>query len=144
MGSDLTSLTPRHPQPHVDPDLPSGRTYGYSSALFDVTPGEVQAKPTTGARRRARQAEAVEHGQHPLAVALQTPIRLHADAGQPGGPTCGTCRWRDPHNGGTASDYPKCWLPDGAGKHARITSGPGTDCRASWPACVDHEPRAER
>lgn len=32
MGSDLTSLTLRHPQPHVDPDLPSGRAYGYSDA----------------------------------------------------------------------------------------------------------------
>lgn len=32
MGSDLTSLTPR-PQPHVDPDLPSGRAYGYSDVV---------------------------------------------------------------------------------------------------------------
>jgi hypothetical protein len=33
MGSDLTSLTPRHPQPHVDPDLPSGRQHGYSDVV---------------------------------------------------------------------------------------------------------------
>lgn len=33
MGSDLTSLTPRHPQPHVDPDLPSGRAHGYRDVV---------------------------------------------------------------------------------------------------------------
>jgi hypothetical protein len=33
MGSDLTSLTLRQPQPHVDPDLPSGRAHGYRDAV---------------------------------------------------------------------------------------------------------------
>lgn len=37
MGSDLTSLTPRLPQPHVDPDLPSGRAYGYAKPPAPVT-----------------------------------------------------------------------------------------------------------
>jgi hypothetical protein len=37
MGSDLTSLTPRHPQPHVDPDLPSGRQHGYRDLLAAAT-----------------------------------------------------------------------------------------------------------
>lgn len=134
----------RHGYPHVDPDLPSGRAYGYRDALFDVAVelGEVAPKPTTGARRRARQDEAVAHGQHPLAVALQTPIRIHADAGKPDGPTCGTCDWRDAQNLGTASTFPKCRLPDGQGRPTRISHGPGTDCKASWPACVDHKPKA--
>jgi hypothetical protein len=115
-----------------------------TDALFDLAAPAVEPAPklTTGQRRRARQAEAIAHGQHPLAVALRIPIRLHPDAGKPDGPTCGTCDWRDTQNLGTASSFPKCWLPDGRGKHSRITSGPGTDCRAGWPACVDHEAKA--
>lgn len=115
-----------------------------TDALFDLaaTPAEPALKLTTGQRRRARQDEAVAHGQHPLAVALRIPIRLHPDAGKPGGPTCGTCVHRDPYNGGTASDFPKCWLPGANGKSGRITSGPGTDCKRAWPACVDHKPKA--
>lgn len=117
-----------------------------TDALFDVAalPVEPAPKLTTGQKRRARQDEAVAHGQHPLSVALRVSIRLHPDAGTDGGPTCGGCRWRDPHNGGHASSYPKCWLPDVLGKHSRISHGPGTDVKKAWPACADHEARAER
>lgn len=52
MGSDLTSLAPRHPQPHVDPDLPSGRAHGYRTAEARVTDG-----PPAPRRRRKRRAK---------------------------------------------------------------------------------------
>lgn len=39
MGSDLTSLEPRHPQPHVDPDLPGCRPgYGDLLPAAHITP----------------------------------------------------------------------------------------------------------
>lgn len=119
-------------------------------ALFDVEPAAHTEQPTltTGQRRINRQAAALQHGQHPLAVALRIPIGLHRDAPtdrldrDTPGTRCGTCRFRDPHNGGTASDFPKCWWrPDGAGRYPRITSGPGTDVRAWWPACTSYQPR---
>jgi hypothetical protein len=112
-----------------------------TDALFDVTPLPVASAPklTPGQKRRARQDEAVAHGQHPLSVALQASIRLHPDAGQPDGPTCGSCYWRDAQNLGTASTFPKCWLPDGQGRHPRITRGPGTDVKRAWPGCADHK-----
>lgn len=122
-----------------------------ADALFDVEalePGPPAPKLTTGQRRIQRQAEALEHGQHPLAVALRIPIGLHRDAPaerldhDAPGVRCAGCRFRDPHNGGTASSFPKCWLPDALGKHSRITQGPGTDVRAWWPACAAYQPKA--
>lgn len=117
-------------------------------ALFDLEAATPAPAPklTTGQRRIQRQAEALQHGQHPLAVALHIPIRLHADAPTDRldqtapGLRCGTCRYRDLHNGGTGSHFPKCWLPGPQpGVHPRISRGPGTDVRAWWPACPAHE-----
>lgn len=48
MGSDLTSLTPRHPQPHVDPDLPSGRVHGYRDLLAAATVTPSSTCPAIG------------------------------------------------------------------------------------------------
>lgn len=118
-------------------------------ALFDVSSPvtEARPKPAREARRRQRQTEAMQHGQHPLAVALRIPIRIHPDA--PTNPLdrttpglrCGTCAHRELHNGGTAQDFPKCFLPGPGASHPRITGGPGTDVRAWWPACPAHQPK---
>lgn len=36
MSVDLSRTEPRRPVPHVDPDLPSGRAYGYRDPWRDV------------------------------------------------------------------------------------------------------------
>lgn len=74
-------------------------------------------------RRTLRQRQQVEAGIHPL-----TGLRTYPDLG-----TCGDCRFRmvlDYHS----RAYPKCTFDE-----ARMTHGAGTDCRAWWPACGDHE-----
>lgn len=113
-------------------------------ALFPELPARAPApaaRPATpGARRRARQAIAVRHHRHPLSVALGYDIRLHPDATTDDGPTCGGCRFRRAP-GGTARAYPKCLA--GGDKWPRATHGPGTDVLASWPACVDYQPKEE-
>lgn len=99
-------------------------------------------------RRTQRQREALERGAHPLSLARidGPPVLVHPDAGQPDGPTCGSCRfrtivgWRDRR-------YAKCgWLPptwsaDQAARRTppRANHGAGTDIRASWPGCRDWE-----
>ncbi|MCU1614518.1 MAG: hypothetical protein JWO98_2058 [Frankiales bacterium] len=117
---------------------------------------------TTGERRRARQAAAIALGQHPLSVALGTPLPLHpaASDGAEGGPTCGTCDLRERRGGGVKS-YPKCLAgatvrrrrpqpSDPASRrvdadglivwteYPRATHGAGTDVAAWWPACHDY------
>lgn len=93
--------------------------------------------------RRARWQAAVDHGQHPLAVALRTSIPLHPDAvasldPADGGPRCGGCGWRAVVDGGHAGRFPKCVI-DGM---LRVTNGPGTDVRRYWPACAQFDPQA--
>lgn len=95
-------------------------------------------------RRTARQASAVEQGQHPLGLVVPNVWRHPDTLGQTytrddpkGRPlTCGTCVFRvvEQHNAGT---YPKC--QQGGGR--RVTGGPGTDIRAWWPACRDWAPQ---
>lgn len=73
-------------------------------------------------RRTLRQRAQVAAGWHPLAG-----TRTRPDLG-----TCGGCAHRvlvGWHN----RTYPKCDL-------AAITHGPGSDCRAHWPACDRFEP----
>ncbi|GAA1026874.1 hypothetical protein GCM10009557_06140 [Virgisporangium ochraceum] len=125
--------------------------------LFDLAPFYVQPPApleplTTGERRRQRHAEAAAGGFHPLYAALGLVLRLHPDAGPyayPAAPglRCGGCRFRRLVSGG-ARTYPKCLWPDPEVRPARgwprLTHGPGTDIRASWPACVHHEPTPER
>lgn len=97
------------------------------SALFDpelytVPPAEPMS---AGRRRTARQHMLVAIGVHPLA---RRPTRPELG-------TCGDCRFREllSHHGRT---YPKCTLvPE------RVNHSAGTDCRAWWPACPDHESR---
>lgn len=115
-----------------------------SAALFAI---EQPPTPTPGQRRRARQAVAIAHGQHPLAVALRVSIPLHADAAPVDDRTapglrCGTCAHRQ-QLGGHARSYAKCTAggdPNGRGRrYPRRTNGIGTDVLASWPACTDHQ-----
>lgn len=107
--------------------------------------GPPRSPPTRSGPRR--HAEAIKHRQHPLAVALQTPIPLHPDA--PPNPfardtpglRCGTCKHRA-YRGNTSKRYQKCWLRGGDhDMYPRLTGGPGTDIRAWWPACTDYQPR---
>jgi hypothetical protein len=122
---------------------------------------------TEGEWRRARHAAAIVRGQHPLSVALGTPLPLHPEAarefGPPsdGTPRCGSCDHRERMPGGNRS-FPKClagayvtrhapthWEkragtrigPDGLvaeTRYPRATHGAGTDVRRDWPACVDY------
>jgi hypothetical protein len=121
-----------------------------SAPLFDVAPTDQRPKLSGDARRAQRQAEAIRRRQHPLAVALQVAIPLHADAPadpldrQAPGLRCRTCKHREPR-GGVAGSYQKCWLPgDGRVRHPRISGGPGTDVRGWFPACTSYEPGAAR
>lgn len=107
------------------------------AALFDVPTRPV---PASDQLRLQRQADALEHGQHPLSVALGRPLALHPGAAPVGdrkapGLRCGGCVHRQMQQRG-GYDWPKCLLP-GAG---RVTRTPGTDVRAWWPACTDHQP----
>lgn len=119
-------------------------------ALFPVDAPAATAEPTPGERRRRRQADAVRRGVHPLSAALGYGIRLHPDAApfdDPKAPglRCGSCRWRQTW-GHHSRTFPKCTHPGGRSAEEyehlgppRISHGPGTDVKAAWPACTDHE-----
>lgn len=118
------------------PNVPAQPTPAQTDqiALFDVPS---RPTPTSDQLRIHRQQVALEHDQHPLSVALNRPIGLHADAApvddrKAAGLRCGGCAYRQMQRRG-AWDWPKCVLPGAA----RITRGPGTDVRAWWPACPD-------
>lgn len=124
-----------------------------TSALFDVEPviPAPVGKLSPDRRRTQRQAEHLARGLHPLTAALRYPIKLHAAAAPADdrdaeGRRCGDCRYRRPVGGGHDGRYPKCvegyQERDPAKKYAgppRVTNGAGTDVRAWWPGCVDHE-----
>ncbi len=107
---------------------------------LDVEPiPDVRPEPLSADRRRTqRQTEFLERGQHPLAAALDWPIRLHDEAAPVDdrtapGRRCGNCWERQVfryHN----RSYAKCTYGDGV----RVTHGAGTDVRAWWPACCGH------
>lgn len=116
-------------------------------ALFELpdAPAPDAPRPTAGERRRARIAEAVRRGYHPLGVALRVNIPLHADAAplddrQAPGLRCGACVHRVVPLRDVAGTYPKCNF---GGDWRRATGGPGTDCCAYWPACKDYRPKEE-
>lgn len=116
-----------------------------SDALFDADPiVRLGARLTAGQSLRARQADLLRWGQHPLALATKRPLWLHPDADRDpdhreGGPRCGDCRFRvlaDWHE----RTYPKC--SQASGEHLdspRATHGAATDIRAWWPGCTDWE-----
>lgn len=114
-----------------------------ADALFAPDPAQVRMDDLAGLsedrRRTVRQQHALADGQHPLSL-LFGHMPLHdqaapADDRNADGRRCGNCVHRE-LAGRRAHVHPKCGL---GGDGARITHGPGTDCRAWWPACRDHE-----
>jgi hypothetical protein len=118
--------------------------------LFDMDSGgagEPAEKLSDGRRRTLRQAQAMEHGSHPLAL-LGTHLRLHPDAPPAGdrkapGPRCGGCAFIERNE----RDYLKCTR----GRSGEIctpsfrsgpyeTHGGATDLRAFWPGCEFWKP----
>lgn len=112
--------------------------------LFDV--GEApDPGPKLGddARRTLRQAQAMAHGSHPLAL-LGAHLGLHPDAPaiddrKAPGPRCGGCRLAERNERG----YLKCTR----GRSGEIctpsfrsgpyeTHGSGSDLKRWWPACT--------
>ena len=113
--------------------------------LFDLpgAPASGAPRPTVGERQRARHAEAVRRGYHPLGVALRINLPLHGEAAPfddraAPGARCGTCVHRVVPLREVARTYPKCNF---GGDWRRATGGPGTDVRAFWPACKDYQPK---
>ena len=114
--------------------------------LPDAPALAVEQKPTPGARRIARQKEAIRRGYHPLGVALRINIPLHPDAPRGDdrkapGPRCGTCVHRVVPLRDVAGTYPKCNYTSSGRAWERASGGPGTDCRAWWPACQAYQPK---
>lgn len=118
-------------------------------SLFDgpAPPTTTEPEPpmTTGQRRRQRQLTVIHFGGHPLSLLVGAKhIPLHPDAPRTDdttvpGPRCGTCLHRLTllHHD---DSYPKCTLPDAAGRMSRATHSEASDCRAWWPACGSYEP----
>ncbi|GAB3156411.1 hypothetical protein GCM10027258_62810 [Amycolatopsis stemonae] len=118
-----------------------------TGALFDLPdapdPAPAPAKVSRDVRRTQRQAEAIRAGYHPLGVALRTHIPLHPDAPRGDdrkapGPRCGSCVHRVVPVREVAGRYPKC---NYGGDWRFASGGPGTDCRAWWPACHRYQPK---
>ncbi len=121
-------------------------------ALFEIPDGARVEKPpptpkTPGELMRARQADRLSRGIHPLSRPGWPPIPLHKDAAPAADKTapglrCGGCKWREAlgyHN----RTYPKCLLPDSSGQPDRATHSDTSDVRAWWPACNGYEAKAE-
>lgn len=109
-------------------------------ALFDL-PDAPEPPLSRDARRTLLQAEAIRRGYHPLGVALRIYLPLHPDAPRgedrkAPGPRCGSCVHRVIPLREVAGTYPKCNF---GGDLRRATGGPGTDCRAWWPACHSYQ-----
>lgn len=90
--------------------------------LFHVEPAS-PAPLSPDRRRTLRQRAQIEAGWHPLAG-----TRTHPEVG-----TCGDCAHRVLVSTNGNRSWPKCDLTP-------ITHGPGSDCRAWWPACDRWEP----
>jgi hypothetical protein len=120
--------------------------------LFDAEPFRVElpdpARLTPQQLLTIRQKERISRGVHPLAHTADTgPLKLG-----PEGMTCGDCKHRVP---AANRSYPKCHygaaerLVPNAGRavtrvhYPRVSSSAQTDCRKSWPACTDFEPKED-
>lgn len=117
------------------------------AGLFEIPDAPPEATPDMSAdqRRGVRQARAMAAGSHPLSLALGWPLSLHAEAGPADDRTapglrCGNCRFREVL-GHQSSSHPKCTFgaDEDPWKAPRATHGAGTDVRAWWPACTDHQ-----
>jgi hypothetical protein len=124
------------------------RHYRRGEGLFDVPdvpPRPPAVKLTPGEALRARQADKLARGLHPLTRQGWPPILLHreaapaTDAAAPG-LRCGGCKFRQVI-GHHDRKYPKCVLPDRWGEPSRATHGDTSDVRKWWPACADYKPK---
>jgi hypothetical protein len=99
---------------------------------------EPEPKVSADRRRTLRQAATLARGYHPLGPKLHAQAAPADDRRAPGR-RCGNCWYHTPDGvGGVAGTYPKCWFGGDERGAPRASRGPGTDCRAWWPACVDH------
>lgn len=93
--------------------------------------------------RREQQRALVAARLHPLSLDGPT-LRLHADAPADGldehasGVRCGSCLHRRRRKLSGKQSYPKCVHPA-----RQALSGPTSDVRAWWPACVDYQPHPQ-
>lgn len=119
-------------------------------SLFDAEAYRVEIPPapklTPSQRLKARQAERIALGEHPLSWVGEVPRRI--PLAPKGTGTCGTCDLKQrPHHRGRA--YAKCAagafrLPDGAGFREvwpRAAHSEATDVRSWWPACTAYVSR---
>ena len=111
---------------------------------------------TIGERMRARQADRIRSGIHPLSLSGRSVLRLHVDASwdpdhRTGpGPRCGGCAHRR-QIGGHSRDYPKCLAGAVLGEsdtalatvYPYASMSEATDVRAWWPACTLYQPREQ-
>jgi hypothetical protein len=114
-------------------------------AVPDVAVVPVPEPLSADARRTRRQTATLAAGWHPLGPKLH-PQAAPADDRTAAGRRCGTCWYRKVVNAGHAGTFPKCHF--GAlnptdtdprpGRPPRASNSAATDCRAWWPACVDH------
>lgn len=95
--------------------------------LFHVDDPRPVEKLSPDRRRTARQKADVDAGIHPLMGGKTRP-----DLG-----TCGGCKHRQLYLTNGNRSWPKC-------NRYGVTHGPGTDCRAWWPACSLYEPKEPR
>jgi hypothetical protein len=122
-------------------------------ALFGMARVSPPAKQSPGRRLTEVQSTRIRSGVHPLSghvAGRYLPLHVEAAAPEPSSPgrRCGNCRFhRTSTNRGTSNDYPKCHYQSPAAERntprafPRVSSGAASDCRAWWPACVDHEYR---
>jgi hypothetical protein len=118
-----------------------------NEALFPVDEARRVPEPprlSADARRTVRQAAMLTAGYHPITGLKLHPEAAPADDRSAPGRRCGTCRYHAVL-GYRRTSYPKCLNPGKRGADEVdqvgppfITHGAGTDCRAWFPACVDH------
>lgn len=105
-----------------------------TDGLFDLPDVPPVPVLSVDQRRAVRHMDAFTAGFHPLHGKLHAEA-APADDWSAEGRRCGNCQHR---GAGGSRGYPKCLFD-----LSRITCGPGTDCRAWWPACTHHVPIGE-
>jgi hypothetical protein len=101
---------------------------------------------SAGQRLTRRQHELAARGGHPLSLALSRPLQVHPDAAAQDR-RCGNCTFRESITGPDhGRSRPRCVIEKGPSASTftnspfpRLSWGDGTQIRAWWPACVDHE-----
>lgn len=116
----------------------------WSTTPAEETPRTQGQMISAGRRLTKRIKRQLREGRHPLTDRPLHTEAAPADDPKAPGRRCGNCRFRSSDAiGGVAGTYPKCmfgWGGDPRHPPPRVSRGPGTDCRAWWPACRDHQP----